>query len=1093
MTASHKRGAEGRSVVFMYSGQGSQMYGMGRLLYDENERFREELDRLDRMAMEIAGYSVLEELYNPDRGRGLFFDRLKYTHPAIFMIEHALTLTLEAEGIVPDCVLGTSMGEFAAMAASGVLAGRQALEALFRQVESFEKYCDESGSMLAIMSDITEYDRNSSLRSGTELAGTNYGEHYVLAGKLGRLQEIEAELKSENKLCQMLPVTRAFHSAEIDSARESYLTYLNSLTFSRPRVKVISAERADFIEEIPVSYLWDVVRNPIRFKETIEKLESRGSYIYLDIGPSGTLSTFVNRNLSEDSNSQSFAIITPFRQELKNLEKVKKYFIDNKLVKKNEEECTMTTYVFPGQGSQKKGMGEGLFDKYSELTAKADAILGYSIKELCLEDPDKVLGQTEYTQPALFIVNALTYLDEVEKAGRKPDYVAGHSLGEYAALFAAGLFDFETGVKLVQKRGALMSRASGGGMAAVIGLEDDEVERVIRENSFSSIDVANFNSPGQIVISGPKDDIMAAQEAFVSGGAKMYIPLKVSGAFHSRYMQESRDSFAAFLEDFEFNELQIPVISNFEARPYSREKSKELLASQITGSVRWTESIRYLMGKGGEEFKEIGPGNVLTKMVNKIFKESSPLVIEDEAAAVPVAAGAVVHGLTAEKLGSSEFKKDYGLKYAYTTGAMVRGIASKEMVIKMARAGMIGFLGTGGMSLKAVEEDINYIQEQLKGGEAYGMNLLNNLNEPEVEEATVDLYLKYGIINVEAAAYMQVSPALVRYRIKGLSQGADGRVKIAHRVIAKVSRPEVAASFLSPAPERILKKLLEAGKISEAEAEMSRQVPMADDICVEADSGGHTDMGVAYTLMPAMRKLRDEMMARHNYVKRVRVGAAGGIGTPESAAAAFILGADFITTGSINQCTVEAGTSEAVKELLQAINVQDTDYAPAGDMFEIGARVQVLRKGVFFPARANKLYDLYSRYNSLDEIDEKTRKQVQEKYFKRTFEDIWQGTKEYFMQRNPKEIEKAERNPKHKMALVFRWYFFYATEAARTGDPALKVDYQVHCGPSLGAFNQWVKGTPLEEWRNRHVDEIALKLMRETASFLNNRFSEMAK
>jgi trans-AT polyketide synthase/acyltransferase/oxidoreductase domain-containing protein len=265
---------------------------------------------------------------------------------------------------------------------------------------------------------------------------------------------------------------------------------------------------------------------------------------------------------------------------------------------------------------------------------------------------------------------------------------------------------------------------------------------------------------------------------------------------------------------------------------------------------------------------------------------------------------------------------------------------------------------------------------------------------------------------------------------------------------------------------------------------------MADDLCVEADSGGHTDQGVAYTLIPAMITLRDEMMEKYGYSKKVRVGAAGGIGTPGAASAAFILGADFILTGSINQCTVEAGTSDTVKNLLQQINVQDTDYAPAGDMFELGAKVQVLRKGVFFPARANKLYDLYRQFNSLEEIDEKTRKQLQERYFRRSFEEVFQESKAFSP---PGEVEKALHNPKHKMALVFKWYFGYGTRLALDGDEDYTVDYQVQCGPALGAFNQWIKGTALEDWRNRHVNEIAEKIMRQTAETLNNRFQSIFK
>jgi trans-AT polyketide synthase/acyltransferase/oxidoreductase domain-containing protein len=242
--------------------------------------------------------------------------------------------------------------------------------------------------------------------------------------------------------------------------------------------------------------------------------------------------------------------------------------------------------------------------------------------------------------------------------------------------------------------------------------------------------------------------------------------------------------------------------------------------------------------------------------------------------------------------------------------------------------------------------------------------------------------------------------------------------------------------------------------------------------------------------MPAMIKLRNEMMEKYKYSKKIHVGAAGGIGTPEAAAAAFILGADFILTGSINQCTVEAGTSDSVKDLLQQMNVQDTDYAPAGDMFELGAKVQVLKKGLFFPARANKLYELYRQYNSLDEIDQKTRTQIQEKYFKRSFESIYEDIKSYYPSH---EVEKAEQNPKHKMALIFRWYFGYSTRLALNGEEESRVDYQVHCGPALGSFNQWVKGTALEDWRKRHVDEIAIKLIRETADLLNQRFAAINK
>ena len=240
-----------------------------------------------------------------------------------------------------------------------------------------------------------------------------------------------------------------------------------------------------------------------------------------------------------------------------------------------------------------------------------------------------------------------------------------------------------------------------------------------------------------------------------------------------------------------------------------------------------------------------------------------------------------------------------------------------------------------------------------------------------------------------------------------------------------------------------------------------------------------------------MITLRNRMVEHHGYQESIHIGAAGGIGTPEAAAAAFMLGADYVQTGSINQCTVEAGISDQVKSMLESINVQDTAYAPAGDMFEIGAKVQVLRKGVFFPARANKLYELYRQHKSIDEIDPKTRKQLEDKYFKRTLEDIWQETSAYLQKKHPKEHATIVANPKQKMAWIFRSYFAYSTRLAFEGKKEATVDFQVHTGPALGAFNQWVKGTPLESWRNRHVDELADKLMHGSAKIITRFYTQV--
>jgi malonyl CoA-acyl carrier protein transacylase len=291
----------------------------------------------------------------------------------------------------------------------------------------------------------------------------------------------------------------------------------------------------------------------------------------------------------------------------------------------------MIAFVFPGQGSQKRGMGQGLFDEVREYAAvekDVDAIMGYSLRKLCLEDVDNRLKETQFTQPSLYVVNALHYYRAVSQ-GMHPAYLAGHSLGEYNALLAAGVFDFLTGLRVVKKRGELMSQAKNGGMGAVIGLGADAIAKMIKENGLANVDVANFNTPSQTVISGPVEDIKRAGPLFEKGGARMYMPLPVSAAFHSRYMAGAAKAFADFLAPMSFAAPKIPVIANVTARPYpkgngngdSSEPVKSLLVDQIAKSVRWTQSIRFLLSQGVTQFGEMGPGNVLTRMVQQIQQE----------------------------------------------------------------------------------------------------------------------------------------------------------------------------------------------------------------------------------------------------------------------------------------------------------------------------------------------------------------------------------------------------------------------------------------------------------------------------------------
>lgn len=277
--------------------------------------------------------------------------------------------------------------------------------------------------------------------------------------------------------------------------------------------------------------------------------------------------------------------------------------------------------LFPGQGSQAKGMGADLFDRYPDWTADADRVLGYSIRELCVDDPRSELALTQFTQPALFVVNALTYRAKREDGLAEPAYLAGHSLGEYNALLAAGCFDFATGLAIVQERGRLMSQIGGGGMAAVVGLDPERIREILAGSEAGRlVDVANFNTFDQTVIAGPKDALEAVKPAFEAAGVRLFIPLNVSAPFHSRYMREPQHRFGEFLKNYHFAGPSIDVIANVNGRPYQHDMVRQILSEQIGNSVQWLETMMYLLRQPESEFVECGPGTVLTKMLAQIRK-----------------------------------------------------------------------------------------------------------------------------------------------------------------------------------------------------------------------------------------------------------------------------------------------------------------------------------------------------------------------------------------------------------------------------------------------------------------------------------------
>lgn len=441
---------------------------------------------------------------------------------------------------------------------------------------------------------------------------------------------------------------------------------------------------------------------------------------------------------------------------------------------------------------------------------------------------------------------------------------------------------------------------------------------------------------------------------------------------------------------------------------------------------------------------------------------------------------AFAQALNPEDLGDPDFKQTYGVKYGYHGGAMANGIASVELVVALGKAGFLCSFGAAGLLPDVIENSIKRIQRELPDG-PFAVNLIHAPSEEALERGAVESFLKLGVKVVEASAYLALTEHIVCYRLAGLSENADGTVHIENKVIAKVSRTEVARRFMEPAPQKLVDKLLAQGKVTPLQAALSKRVTMADDITAEADSGGHTDNRPFLTLLPSIIALRDEIQAKYNFSPAIRVGAGGGIGTPEAALAAFNMGAAYIVLGSVNQACIEAGASEHTRKLLASVEMADVAMAPAADMFEMGVKLQVVKRGSMFAMRANKLYELYMAYDSIEAIPAAEREKIEKQIFRQDLDSVWAGTIDFFQERDPEMLARAKSSPKRKMALIFRWYLGLSSRWSNIGEAGREMDYQIWAGPSLGAFNSWVKGTYLEDYRQRKAVDVALHLLKGAA------------
>jgi PfaD family protein len=460
-----------------------------------------------------------------------------------------------------------------------------------------------------------------------------------------------------------------------------------------------------------------------------------------------------------------------------------------------------------------------------------------------------------------------------------------------------------------------------------------------------------------------------------------------------------------------------------------------------------------------------------------VAKHNGAIGVSNEASdGGSLSVAAFAQALTPEQLGDPEYKKQHGVKYAYYAGAMANAISSEELVIALGKQGILCSFGAAGLIPDRVEQAIKRIQAELPNG-PYAFNLIHAPTEAALERGAVERFIKFGVKTVEASAFLGLTSNIVHYRAAGLSRGPDGKIHIGNKVIAKISRTEVARHFMAPAPAKILQRLVDEGKITPEQMQMAQRVPMADDITAEADSGGHTDNRPFITLIPSILALRDEMQAQYQYERPLRVGAGGGIGTPDAALAAFNMGAAYIVTGSVNQACFQAGASEHTRKLLAQAEMADVTMAPAADMFEMGVKLQVLKRGTFFPMRAQKLYALYTAYDSIEDIPAEEREKLEKQVFRKSLDDIWVSTMAFFQERDPEMLARAKDNPKRRMALIFRWYLGLSSRWSNTGEPGREMDYQIWAGPSLGAFNAWVKGTYLSDYKKRDAPQVATHLM----------------
>lgn len=308
-------------IVFAFSGHGSQTYHMGRSLYEHNPTFRKSMLSLDAAVLACSGRSVLERLYCDEYDRGEVFDDIRFTHPAIFMVEYSMAQVLLAQGIEPHAVIGASLGEYCAATLAGLMSLDQALESTVAQADIYYRRC-LPGGMLAILGPTELHGREALLREHTEIASYNYDSNFVVAGRPQVLDRAQARLQEDGTLSQRLPVRLAFHSALMEAAREEVCKQTAPLAGGPARLPFVSCVTSSMLSATNDAYFWDLVRKPIQVARSVEYLERRGSHLYIDLGPSGTFANLIKHNPARHPGSRAYPLLSPFGRDIEALDRL---------------------------------------------------------------------------------------------------------------------------------------------------------------------------------------------------------------------------------------------------------------------------------------------------------------------------------------------------------------------------------------------------------------------------------------------------------------------------------------------------------------------------------------------------------------------------------------------------------------------------------------------------------------------------------------------------------------------------------------------------------------------------------------------------